>query len=94
MVCSIGSQNILELENEDSTIIAGVGAEINQHNRLENPRTGNSVVVQRLGLCTFNAEGRGSILGRGTKILRAVWCGKQDKRKSKNTSMHLQKFDM
>ena len=84
MVCSIGSQSKTELENEDSTIRAGVGAEINQQNRPENPRTGNSLVVQRLGLCTFNAEGLGSILGQGTKILHAAWCSKKEKRTKEN----------
>ena len=84
MVCPIGSQNITELENEDSTIIAGLGAEINQQNRLENPRAGNSLVVQRLGLCTFNAEGPGSILDQGTKILHAIWCSKKGKRTKEN----------
>ena len=31
-------------------------------------RTGNSLVVQWLGFCTFNAEGPGSIPGQGIKI--------------------------
>ena len=29
---------------------------------------GKSLAIQRLGLCTFTAEGAGSIPGRGTKI--------------------------
>ena len=32
---------------------------------------GNSLVVQWLGLCTFTAEGLGSIPGQGTKIPQA-----------------------
>ena len=31
------------------------------------PKTGNSLVVQWLGLHTFTAEGLGSIPGQGTK---------------------------
>ena len=34
--------------------------------------SGNSLVVQWLGLCTFTAEGLGSIPDRGTKIPRAT----------------------
>ena len=36
-------------------------------------RTRTSLEVQWLGLCASNAGGTGSIPGRGTKILRAVW---------------------
>ena len=42
---------------------------------------GNSLAVQWLGLCTFTAEGLGSIPGQGTKILQAVQCGKKKKKK-------------
>ena len=34
--------------------------------------TGNSLAVQWLGLCTFTAEGLGSISGQGTKINPAI----------------------
>ena len=34
----------------------------------------NSLVVQRLGLCAFTAEGTGSIPGQGTKIPQAMLC--------------------
>ena len=34
----------------------------------------------RLGLGTFTAEGTGSILGWGTKIPQAMWCGKKKKK--------------
>ena len=40
---------------------------------------GNSLVVQRLGLGAFTARGRGSIPGRGTKILQAVQHGQKNK---------------
>ena len=35
----------------------------------------NSLVVQWLRLCTFPAEGRGSIPGQGTEIPQSMWCG-------------------
>ena len=34
--------------------------------------SGNSLVVQWLGLCAFSAEGQGSIPGQGTKIPRVT----------------------
>ena len=34
--------------------------------------SGNSLVVQWLGLCAFTAEGPGSIPGQGTKILQVA----------------------
>ena len=37
---------------------------------IKNDGAGNSLAVQRLGLCAFTAEGAGSIPGRGTKNLR------------------------
>ena len=39
--------------------------------------SGNSLVVQWLGLRAFTAEGLGSIPGRGTKIPQASKCGKK-----------------
>ena len=39
---------------------------------LKNSLHGNSLAVQWLGLCTFTAEGPGSILGQGTKIPQAT----------------------
>ena len=44
---------------------------------------GNSLTVQWLGLCTFSAEGPGSIPSQGTKILQAVWCGQKTKKEKK-----------
>ena len=38
-----------------------------------------SLVIQWLRLCTFTAEGTGSIPGPGTKIPQAVWCGQGKK---------------
>ena len=43
---------------------------------------GNSLVVRWLGLCAFAAEDPGSIPGRGTKVLQAVWCVQKKKKKS------------
>ena len=43
----------------------------------KNKSSGNSLVVQQLGLGAFTAKGLGSIPGRGTKILYAVWCGQK-----------------
>ena len=34
-------------------------------------------MVQWLRLCTFNAEGMGSIPGQGTKIPHVTWCGQK-----------------
>ena len=42
---------------------------------------GNYLVVQWLGLCTFTAEGVGSIPGWGTNILQEAWRGRKKKRK-------------
>lgn len=39
---------------------------------------GNSLVVQRLRLCTSTAGGKGSIPGRGTMIPHAVWRGQNN----------------
>ena len=44
---------------------------------------GNSLVVQWLGLCTFIPGGPGLILGQGTKILQATWCGPKQTNKQK-----------
>lgn len=49
-----------------------------------NNAVGNSLLVQWLGLCPFTAEGLGSILGRGSKILQARPQG-QRKQKNKQT---------
>ena len=43
---------------------------------------GNFLAVQWLGLCTFTAEGTGSIPGQGTKIPQAV--RRSQKKKEKN----------
>ena len=40
-------------------------------------KTGNSLVVQWLGRCSFTAEGAGSIPGWGTKIPQAMGCGQK-----------------
>ena len=39
--------------------------------------TENSLAVQWLGLWVFTAENTGSIPGRGSKILQAMWQGKK-----------------
>ena len=41
---------------------------------------GNSLAVQWLELCTFTAEGIGSISDRGTKIPQAVWHSQKKKK--------------
>ena len=41
---------------------------------------GNSLVLQWLGLCTFTAEGAGSIPGQGTKIPQAAVYQKKKKK--------------
>ena len=43
--------------------------------------TGNSLVVQLLGLCASTAGGTGSIPGLGNKILQAVWRGQKKKKR-------------
>ena len=45
----------------------------------QNPHSGNSLAVQRLGLQALAAKGAGSIPGRGTKILHAEWRGRNNK---------------
>ena len=40
---------------------------------------GSSLVVQWLRLCVSTTGGTGSILGRGTKVLHAMWCGQKKK---------------
>ena len=52
---------------------------------LKFPFSGNSLAVQWLKLHTSIAEGTGSILGQGTKILNAKW------QKKKKISIFLQK---
>ena len=46
-------------------------------------KRGNSLVVQCLGLCTFTAEGLGSIPGRPNKIPQIMCYGQKKKRKRK-----------
>ena len=43
--------------------------------------TGNSLVVQWLGLGALTAEGPGSISGRGTQIPQAVRHGQKQKKR-------------
>ena len=50
-----------------------------------NLKIGNSLVVQWLGLCAFTVKGVGSIPGRGTTILQAVWPKKKKKEKRKDS---------
>ena len=50
---------------------------INRKGTLRIP--GNSLAVQRLGLCTLTAEGPGLIPGRGTKIPQATQHGQKKK---------------
>ena len=51
----------------------------------KNPKTGNSLVFQWLGLWAFTAKGLGSVPGWGTKIPQATKCGKKKKNTQKNT---------
>ena len=44
--------------------------------------SGNSLVVQQLGLHVLTAKGPGSIPGQGTNILHDAWCSQ--KKKGKN----------
>ena len=41
---------------------------------------GNSLKVQRVGLCTFTAESPGSVAGWGTKIPHVMWHGPKKKK--------------
>ena len=45
----------------------------------QNPHSGNSLAVQRLGLQALTAKGPGSIPGGGIKILHAEWSGQNNK---------------
>ena len=47
----------------------------------KNNTLGTSLAVQWLRLRTSTAGGTGSIPGRGTKILHAVWHGQKEKKK-------------
>ena len=51
------------------------------HRATQRRKCGISLVVQWLRLLTFTAGGAGSILGRGTKIPHAAWCGQKTKNK-------------
>jgi len=53
---------------------------------------GNSLVVQWLGLHYSIAGSMGSVLGGGTKILQAVWCG-QNKTNNKFLVTTLKKHE-
>ena len=53
---------------------------------LRNYSLGNSLVVQWLGLCTFTAEGPGSIPGQGAKIPQAK--KKKEKKRKRNHSLN------
>ena len=46
-----------------------------------------SLAVQWLRLCTFTVGGHGFIPDQGTKILHAMWCGKQTKEILKRTTI-------
>ena len=50
-------------------------------------KTGNSLVVQRLGLGVFTAVDLGSIPGLGTKILQALRQSEKRKEKKKKNIM-------
>ena len=47
---------------------------------------GISLVVQWLRLSTSTARGVVSILGQGTRILHAAWCGKKKKKNAVHVS--------
>ena len=46
--------------------------------------SGNSLVVQWLGLCAFTSQGLGSLPGLETKILQTVWHGPSTQKKIVN----------
>ena len=50
----------------------GGGREKKINRQLRYNLIGNSLVLQLLGLCTFTAEGAGSIPGQGTEIPQAA----------------------
>ena len=54
---------------------------------------GTSLVVQWLRLHASIAGGTGSIPGRGTKILHAMWYGQKKKRPSEGETQRLVKID-
>ena len=49
---------------------------------LEKEHSGNSLVVQWLGLRALTAEGLVSIPAQGTKIPQAVWCGQKKRERT------------
>ena len=53
---------------------------------------GNSLAVQRLGLCTLSAKGPGSIPGWGTKIPQATKQGQKKKKKHQLTPARMACF--
>ena len=50
--------------------------------------SGNSLVVQQLGLHVLTAKGPGSMPGQGTNILHDAWCSQKKKEKMLN-SVHV-----
>ena len=71
-----------------------LNSEMNKTNLVRKKEGRTSLVVQWLRLCPSNAEGMGSIPGRGTKIPNGTWCsqklnklkkkGREKRRKGKN----------
>lgn len=51
-------------------------------------QSGNSLEVPWSGLCTFTAEGMGSIPAWGTKSLQALQCGQKQTNKTKTKTKH------
>ena len=46
--------------------------------------------MQCLGLCSFTAEGLGSISGQGTKIPQATLCGQEIEKKNNPNKLYLE----
>ena len=54
-----------------------LNTEMNKINLVRKKEGRTSLVVQWLRLCPSNAEGMGSIPGRGTKIPNGTWCSQK-----------------
>ena len=54
-----------------------LNTEMNKTNLVRKKEGRTSLVVQWLRLCLSNAEGMGSIPGKGTKIPNGTWCSQK-----------------